>query len=150
MWRQEFLTDCSDPPACWTQLEMAKLLSADRKLFYKFEGFGHFGGDIGKRASALAAAGLGPEYLGNESGFGIYRVNRGRRLKARDLSPLLLRHLAAYCAFRMREFKADDSQPSAIDEMAPLELVVGIWGIRAMHRSLARLRSNTGSSATHT
>ena len=118
VWRQEFLADCSNLPACWTQLEMAKLLSADRKLFYKFEGFGHFGGDIGKRASALAAAGLGPEYLGNESGFGIYRVNRGRRLTARDLSPLLLRHLAAYCAFRMREFKADDSQPSAIDEMA--------------------------------
>jgi hypothetical protein len=118
VWRQEFLADCSDPPACWTQLEMAKLLSADRKLFYKFEGFGHFGGGIGRRASALAAAGLGPEYLGNESGFGIYRVNRGRRLAARDLSPLLLRHLAAYCAFRMREFKADDSQPSAIDEMA--------------------------------
>jgi hypothetical protein len=117
-WRQEFLADCSDPPSCWTQLEMAKLLSADRKLFYKFEGFGHFGGDIGKRASALAAAGLGPEYLGNESGFGIYRVRPGRRLTVRDLSPLLLRHLAAYCAFRMREFKADDSQPSAIDEMA--------------------------------
>lgn len=117
-WRQEFLAECSDLPACWTQLEMAKLLSADRKLFYKFEGFGHFGGDIGKRASALAAAGLGPEYLGNESGFGIYRVRPGRRLTVRDLSPLLLRHLAAYCAFRMREFKADDSQPSAIDEMA--------------------------------
>ena len=118
VWRQEFLADCSDPPACWTQLEMAKFLSADRKLFYKFEGFGHFGGDIGKRASALAAAGLGPEYLGNASGFGIYRVSPGRRLAARDLSPLLLRHLATYCAFRMREFKADDSQPSAIDEMA--------------------------------
>ncbi len=118
VWHQEFLADRSDPSACWTQLEMAKLLSADRKLFYKFEGFGHFGGDIGKRASALGAAGLGPEYLGNESGFGIYRVSPGRRLTARDLSPLLLRHLAAYCVFRMREFKADDSQPSAIDEMA--------------------------------
>jgi hypothetical protein len=132
VWRQEFLTDCSDPPACWTQLEMAKFLSADRELFYKFEGFGHFGGDIGKRASALAAAGPGPAYLGNESGFGIYRVSRGRWLatptsqqracrgpqRPDDHSPRLLQHLARYCAFRLREFKADDSQPSAIDEMA--------------------------------
>jgi len=118
VWRQEFLADLSDPPACWTQLEMAKFLSADRGLFYKFEGFGHFGGDIGKRACALAAAGLGPAYLGNESGFGIYRVSRGRGLKPHDLSGRL-RHLAGYCAFRQREFKADDSQPSAIDEMAP-------------------------------
>jgi hypothetical protein len=118
VWRQEFLADSSDPPACWTQLEMAKFLSADRELFYKFEGFGHFGGDIGKRARALAAAGLGPAYLGNEAGFGIYRVSRGRWLQAHDLSPLRIRHLASYCAFRLREFKADDSQPSAIDEMA--------------------------------
>jgi hypothetical protein len=118
VWRQQLLAECGDPPACWTQLEMAKFLSADRELFYKFEGFGHFGGDIGKRASALAAAALGPAYLGNESGFGIYRVSRGRGLKASHLSALRIRHLAAYCAFRLREFKADDSQPSAIDEMA--------------------------------
>ena len=82
VWRQEFLADFSDPPACWTQLEMAKFLSADREFFYKFEGFGHFGGDIGKRARALAAAGLGPAYLGNEAGFGIYQVNQGRALKS--------------------------------------------------------------------
>ncbi len=118
VWRQQLLAECSDPPACWTQLEMAKFLSADRELFYKFEGFGHFGGDIGKRASALAAAGLGPAYLGNEAGFGIYQVSRGRGLKASHLSALRIRHLATYCAFRLREFKADDSQPSAIDEMA--------------------------------
>ena len=117
-WRQEFFAGFSDPPACWTQLEMAKFLSGDRRLFYKFEGFGHFGGDIGKRARALAAAGLGPKYLGNEAGFGIYQLNQGRALKSSDLSPQLLRHLAAYCAFRLREFKADDSQPSAMDEMA--------------------------------
>jgi len=118
VWRQQLLAECSAPPACWTQLEMAKFLSADRELFYKFEGFGHFGGDIGKRASALAAAALGPAYLGNESGFGIYRVSRGRGLTASHLSALRIRHLAAYCAFRLRAFKADDSQPSAIDEMA--------------------------------
>ena len=31
-WRQEFFAGFSDPPACWTQLEMAKFLSGDRKL----------------------------------------------------------------------------------------------------------------------
>jgi hypothetical protein len=117
-WRREFFTDSSELPACWTQLEMAKLLSADRRLFYKFEGFGYFGGDIGKRAAALAEAGLGPAYLGNESGFGIYQLSPGRALKPGDLSPERLRHFADYCAFRLREFKADESQPSAIDEMA--------------------------------
>lgn len=118
-WRREFLTDFSDQPASWTQLEMAKFLSADRRLLYKFEGFGHFGGEIGRRAAALAANGLGPRYLGNESGFGIYEVNRGRMLRREDLSPALLRHMALYCAFRAREFDAGDRQASAIDEMAP-------------------------------
>jgi len=118
-WRREFLPDAGELPACWTQLEMAKFLSADRHLFFKFEGFGHFGGDIGRRASALAAARLGPTYLGNESGFGIYQLSPGRALTSPvSERPRRLKHLADYCAFRRREFQADDSQPSAIDEMA--------------------------------
>ncbi len=165
-WRDEFLTGADGRPASWAQLEMAKFLSADRKLLYKFEGFGHFGGEIGKRARTLAAAGLAPEYLGNECGFGIYAMNSGRFLTHINVSaelspqpmenrhclgtpellpqpmenrhclgtpellpqpmenrhclgtPELLRHLARYCAFRVREFPADDSQPSALDEMA--------------------------------
>jgi hypothetical protein len=117
-WRDELLTSDDLRPASWTQLEMSKFLSADRSLFYKFEGFGRFGGEIGKRARRLADAGLGPEYLGSDSGFGVYRMSPGRLLKPADLSPELLRHLARYCAFRLREFPADDSQPSALDEMA--------------------------------
>ena len=117
-WRDEFLTGADGRPASWAQLEMAKFLSADRKLLYKFEGFGHFGGEIGKRARTLAGAGLAPEYLGNECGFGIYAMNSGRFLAHVDISPSVLRSLARYCAFRGREFPADDSQPSALDEMA--------------------------------
>jgi len=117
-WRDELLAAGDPRPASWTQLEMSKFLSADRKLFYKFEGFGRFGGEIGKRACKLAEAGLGPEYLGSDSGFGIYRMSSGGFLKPADLSRELLRHLARYCAFRLREFPADDSQPSALDEMA--------------------------------
>ncbi len=73
---------------------------------------------VSELRDTLAAAGLGPAYLGNESGFGIYRVSAGRGLKADGVSASRLLHLANYCAFRRREFKADDSQPSAIDEMA--------------------------------
>jgi hypothetical protein len=148
-WRDEFLSGDEARPAAWTQLEMAKFLSADRRLFYKFEGFGHFGGEIGRRARVLAAAGLGPEYLGSSSGFGIYGISSSRRLQPAEFSPELqpqrmenrhslgtpefhpstpmsgvlgtpelLRRLAEYCAFRLRQFPADDSQPSALDEMA--------------------------------
>lgn len=116
-WRREFPAESREQPASWTQLEMAKLLSADRRLFYKFEGFGHFGGEIGRRSLALAVSGLGPRYLGNQEGFGIYEIARGRMLGPGDLSPVLLRHIARYCAFRLREFAADDAQPSAIDQM---------------------------------
>jgi hypothetical protein len=118
-WRNELLAPDEPRPAAWAQLEMAKFLSVDRELFYKFEGFGHFGGEIGQRARVLAESGLGPDYLGSKAGFGMYGISAGRRLRPAEL-PIreLLKHLAEYCAFRLRHFPADDSQPSALDEMA--------------------------------
>jgi hypothetical protein len=116
-WRRLFLTDFTDQPASWTQLEMSKYLSKDRKHFYKFEGFGHFGEEIGERAKVLERHGFGPRYFGNEDGFGKYEVLNGELLHQRDTSANVLDAMARYCAMRGREMVATSREDSRLPAM---------------------------------
>lgn len=116
-WRRIFLEDFENQPASWTQLEMSKYLSVDRRVFYKFEGFGHFGEEIGERSRMLERFGFGPKYLGNEDGFGKYEVIHGSLLSATDLSAEVLQTLARYCAMRGREMSAVSREQSRLPEM---------------------------------
>ena len=116
-WRRLFLTDFENQPASWTQLEMSKYLSMDRDVFYKFEGFGHFGEEIGERAKWLERSGFGPRYLGNEEGFGKYEVAKGSLLHANDVSPDVLHTMARYCAMRGREMTSKSREESKLGEM---------------------------------
>jgi hypothetical protein len=116
-WRRIFLDDFENQPASWTQLEISKYLSSDRRVFYKFEGFGHFGEEIGERSKILERFGFGPSYLGNEVGFGKYKVLNGRLLGAYDLSTEVLRTMARYCAMRGREMEATPREASKLSEM---------------------------------
>jgi hypothetical protein len=116
-WRRIFLEDFENQPASWTQLEMSKYLSADRRAFYKFEGFGHFGEEIGERSRTLERFGFGPKYLGNEDGFGKYEVLDGRLLGAEDLSNEVLQTMARYCAMRGREMSTVNREKSRLPEM---------------------------------
>jgi hypothetical protein len=96
---------------------MSKYLSKDRKHFYKFEGFGHFGEEIGERAKILQRSGFGPRYLGNETGFGKYEVLNGELLRQRDISAHVLDTMARYCAMRGREMGATSHEDSRLPEM---------------------------------
>jgi hypothetical protein len=116
-WRRIFLTDFEDQPASWTQLESSKYLSQDRKVFYKFEGFGHFGEEIGARARLIQQLGFGPNYLGSEEGFGKYEVVPATLLRARDLSSNVLKTMARYCAMREREMRAKPREESKLQQM---------------------------------
>jgi hypothetical protein len=116
-WRRLFLADFTDQPASWTQLEMSKYLSKDRKNFYKFEGFGHFGEEIGERAKTLERLGFGPRYLGNEDGFGKYELLVGELLRQRDISANVLEAMAKYCALRGREMVTSSREDSKLPEM---------------------------------
>ncbi len=115
-WRRIFLDSYEDQPASWTQLEMAKYLSRDEKTFFKFEGFGHYGQEIGDRAKILDRAGFGARYLGNALGFGMYEVLDGRAMRATD-SEGMVERLAGYCAMRKSEFRTQAREASRLEEM---------------------------------
>jgi hypothetical protein len=108
-WRQFLLSDRAQWPASWTQMERLKFLSADRRLTFKFEGFGRFGKAVHERAGRIAQAGFGPAPIGFAQGFSIYPSIVGHPAE-RDLSPDHLRRMAAYCAFRAREFRCERGQ----------------------------------------
>lgn len=117
LWRRVFLTNFDDQPASWTQLERSKYLSRDHKVFYKFEGYGHYGAEIGDRAKMLERMGFGPRYLGSEEGFGKYEIANGRMLRPSDLSTDLLKTMARYCAMRAENFAAKPREESKLQQM---------------------------------
>lgn len=118
LWRRQFLTDFTDQPACWPQLEMAKFLSDDKQSVYRFEGFGHYGEEIAERSRALAEAGFGPAFYGNTAGFGRYRILRGKVLTRQDVSTAILRRMAEYCAFRCRNLIVSSAENTELIRMA--------------------------------
>lgn len=118
LWRQLFCNDRPDQPAAWTQLEPAKYMSADHQRLYKFHGFGHFGEQIAQRSRLAADAGFAPRFLGMERGFGTYEVENGTLLAPGDLNAELIDRAAEYCAFRVREMRAENDGPSDLQAMA--------------------------------
>jgi hypothetical protein len=109
-WRSLMLPQDHPCPASWTQMERLKFLSPDRKTFFKFEGFGHFGDAVHERSNAVAEAGFGPRALDFAEGFSFYPVVQGRAMTESDLSPQLLGQMASYCACRAREFRSEGAQ----------------------------------------
>ena len=117
LWRRIVLTDFENQPACWTQLESSKYLSADKKILAKFHGFGHYGRVIEERAKKLGEAGFSPKPLGQVRGFGQYEFLPGRVLTQSDLSPRIVQRLAEYCSLRKEAFSTEES-PHELETMA--------------------------------
>ncbi len=95
-------------PAVWPQMERLKYLSCDKRELLTFEGHGPYGAPARARNQALSDSGFGVPYLGHEAGFGRHLLPQGRLLRKTDLTPALLAHMAKYCAWRGREFRAAD------------------------------------------
>ncbi len=112
-WRQH-LSPRDDQPATWAQLESAKYMSADGHRRFKFHGYGHYGETIAARAHKLADAGFSPPLISLEKGFGLYDFIPGHTLIPSDLNPDLVRHLAAYCAFRANQFRSNECSPELL------------------------------------
>jgi hypothetical protein len=108
-WRQHLYPELSHWPACWTEMERAKHLSADGRCFLKFEGFGRYGERCRQQATVLAAEKFSPVLSGFDSGFAAYEFVQGRPMRQEDVTPALLSHIARYCAFRVRNFPAPDA-----------------------------------------
>jgi hypothetical protein len=107
-WRCKFLNE-GDWPGTWTTMERAKFLSADERVFWKFEGLGPYGARAGEQARALAVAGFGAPVVGDENGFLGYECQRGHSVRRDELDLGLLKRIAAYCAFRAEQFACEVS-----------------------------------------
>ena len=121
-WRMYFCEKEQDWPESWTQMERFKVLSPDGREFVKFEGMGRIGREAGERAHVLAESGFSPETFGTADGFISYAAIHGKHLGPHDLSSTILKRIARYCAFRMSEFRCDETQSSQLEEMLTYNL----------------------------
>jgi hypothetical protein len=111
-WRPLLFADSRQWPASWTQMERLKFLSPDRRLLFKFEGFGRFGRAVYERSQQIAEAGFGPGPLDFTQGFAVYPFLSGSPADCSLLRLEILDRMAAYCAFRAVEFRSDDAYGS--------------------------------------
>ena len=116
-WRRCFNFDENNMPSTWAALEPAKYLSADERSIFKFEGFGHYGEEVGERAMLLAGRGFTPRYMGNQNGFGRYEFVPGRSLNIYDRSSELIESMAEYLAWRSTAFVSAEPQTPELEEM---------------------------------
>lgn len=107
-WRQHLIGGPEQWPASWTQMERLKFLSSDRRLLFKFEGFGRFGRAVYERFCRIADAGFGPRPLDFTQGFVVYPQLSGAPATPAHLTSAVLDRIAAYCAFRASEFRSTD------------------------------------------
>ncbi len=117
VWRNRFQCGQDQMPGSWSSLEPAQFLASDEHSIFRFEGFGHYGSEIGARANLLADAGFSPRYMGNHAGFGEYKIVPGRMLSARDWSPELLERIAEYLALRSTAFASSREQTPELEKM---------------------------------
>jgi hypothetical protein len=123
-WRQLLYSDATEWPACWVEQERIKHLSADGRIFFKFEGFGRFGQLAREQTAILVQEKYSPLSLGCDQGYAAYERIRGRPLTARDLCRDLLVRMAAYCAFRVQSFQAPGCDLSLLKSMARVNLEI--------------------------
>ena len=123
-WRNLLLAGRAHWPACWTDQERIKHLSADGKTFLKFEGFGRYGHRARQQAEALAQAGFSPPLNTLDCGYAGYDLIPGRPLCQRDLTPAVLERMAAYCAFRASSFPAGHADSTVLNDMLRVNLKI--------------------------
>lgn len=121
-WREKLYQNLPQWPACWTELERTKYLSGDGRYLLKFEGFGRFGQRSQQHHATLAEENFPPCASEFADGFARYEFIQGRPLCPQDLSAALLARIAAYCAFRMKNFPAHAADPETLSNMLRLNL----------------------------
>ena len=122
-WRTYFLRDERSWPESWLTFERPKYLSEGAQArFFKFLGFGHYGSEVARRETEIAAAGFGPAPAIEDAGFGSYDFIGGRPMCATDLSESALARLAAYCAFRAQSSALVAANTTPLQQMAEHDL----------------------------
>lgn len=116
-WRNLLLPEDKTWPESWPQMERLKFVARDRLSLIKFEGLGRIGAETRSRAFVLAQAGFSPPVSDAGGGFLTYELFPGRRFKAEEIDTELLDFMAAYCAFRAENFRANGAGGSELGRM---------------------------------
>jgi hypothetical protein len=119
-WRRHLFETEQQWPAQWISFERLKYLSGadgtERRLL-KFLGLGHYGEPVLDREARVGDAGFGPVPSPEPSGFASYPWIAGNPAGGREASESMLERLAGYCAFRAREFRANQADGSDLQQM---------------------------------
>jgi hypothetical protein len=139
-WRALVYGGEADYPASQPRHEARKYL-AGPGVILKFAGLGKYGERKLDMARALSVAGFVPAVFGLTAGLLVREFVAGEPLTARDASRALLDRMAAYLAFRGREFPAE--RVLSFDEMCGMVVANVAEGLPEMSPGLvARLRSH--------
>jgi hypothetical protein len=121
-WRRYLLSHQACWPASWLTFERPKYLSASAGAkpckFLKFLGLGHYGERVFEREARVAAAGFAPPPRMECHGYASYPLIGGRPMYPEDLSESVLARMAAYCAFRLQNFRTEPTQVDSLQQMA--------------------------------
>jgi hypothetical protein len=125
-WRRYLFSHEARWPESWPSFERPKYLSAGTgcdphfrgSKFLKFSGLGHYGEQVFEREARVADAAFGPQPRMECQGFASYPLIDGRPMCAEDLSESVLARMAAYCAFRLKNFSAEPSESDSLQQMA--------------------------------
>ncbi len=117
-WHRKLIREGQAWPAVWPQMERLRYASSTGQALLTFEGHGSYGAAVRNRNQALASAGFGASYLGQEAGFGRQVIENGRLAEPEDLTPQVLSRMAEYCTWRASEFALSDVDATELETMA--------------------------------
>jgi hypothetical protein len=115
-WRALRYPNTARYPACWSNLERVKYLTADRRTLVKFEGYGGYGDASFRRAVVMGDGGWSPRVRRFAPGYFGYDWVAGRVPERSDRAWLLPR-LAEYLVFRSRALSHPGAEPSPLEHM---------------------------------
>jgi hypothetical protein len=119
-WRKHVFASEADWPAVWSWTERQKYLSCDGARIFRFDGHGRYGKEVRERSEILVAHNWGPQIESAGDGFSVSLWVQGSRSVIADRDTII--QLARYCAFRAKHFAYESADPSALEEMARINL----------------------------
>ena len=119
-WRKHVFASEAEWPAVWSWTERQKYLSSDGTRIFRFDGHGHYGKAVRERSAILAEHNWGPQIESVGDGFSVSPWVKGSRPRIADRNMVI--QLARYCAFRAEHFAHEPADPSALEEMARINL----------------------------
>jgi len=119
-WRRVLFDGDEEWCGVWAWTERRKFLSGDKRVLFRFEGYGHYGNQVRDRSQILANGGWGPTVSSAGDGFSAYPWIAGGR--PRDIDRGAVLQLASYCAFRQANFRLRSASGEALEQMTEVNL----------------------------